>query len=72
MSRMPRWRFLLLNAASAALWAPLVAGAGWLFGEAVSRHVQDIQRIEHGLIAAVVAVAILAHLWRRWRSRQRP
>ncbi len=35
-------RFLLLNLISVALWAPLVAGAGWAFGAALTRHLGDL------------------------------
>lgn len=71
MSRVPRARFLLFNGLSAAVWAPLVAGAGWAFGAVLTRHLGDLQRLEHGLIAAVILLAVALHLWRRWRQRRR-
>lgn len=66
MSGVPRARFLLLNLLSAAVWAPLVAGAGWTFGAVLTRHLGDLQRLEHELIAAVIFLAVALHLWRRW------
>jgi len=67
MSGVPRLRFLLLNMVSAALWAPLVAGAGWLFGQALARHLGDIQRIEHWAVLALIALVALIHGVQRWR-----
>lgn len=72
LSGVSRLRFLLLNLASAALWAPLVAGAGWTFGAVLARHVQDIQRIEHWVLVGIVVSAALIHGYRRWRRRQEP
>lgn len=71
MSGVPGLRFLALNMLSAALWAPLVAGAGWLFGEALSRHLGDLQRIEHWAIAALLTLVALVHGVQRWRRRAR-
>ncbi len=69
MSGVSRMRFLLLNVLSAALWAPIVAGAGWVFGEALSRHIGDIQRVEHWALAALVVIVMLVHGVQRWRQR---
>ncbi|MCX7672625.1 MAG: DedA family protein [Thiobacillaceae bacterium] len=71
LSRMPRLRFFWLNLVSAALWAPAVAGAGWVFGELLTRHLGDLQRMEHWAIAALAAAMLTVHLWRRWRRRAR-
>lgn len=72
MSGISRMRFLLLNLVSAALWAPVVAGAGWVFGEGLTRHLGDIQRIEHWAIAALVAIVVLAHVLQRWWRGKTP
>lgn len=71
MSGVSWLRFLLLNLASAALWAPAVAGAGWLFGEALTRHLGDIQRIEHWALLALVLIVALVHLAQRWRQHKK-
>lgn len=71
MSGVSRIRFFLLNMVSAALWAPVVAGAGWLFGEALVRHMGDIQRIEHWALAALVVIVILIHGVRHWWQRRK-
>lgn len=59
LGRMPAWRFAALNALSAALWAPLVAGAGWSFGSMLTRHAAALHRYEHWVMAAIVAAVLL-------------
>lgn len=65
-----RMRFLLLNMLSAALWAPVVAGAGWLSGEALARHLGDVQRIEHWAFLALAIIVALVVGVQRWRQRR--
>ncbi len=71
ISGVPAGRFLLLNVLSAALWALLVAGAGWLLGETLARHMQDVQRIEHWALLGLLLAAVLVQLGRRWWLRKR-
>ena len=63
------WRFTLFNALGAALWAPLVAGAGWFFGRAVEVLLGDIHRFELWALALLAAFAAAWLLW-RWRARR--
>lgn len=70
-SGVPGSRFFLLNMLSGALWAPLVAGAGWLFGEALARHLGDIQRVEHWAILALVLILVLVRRVPRWLQRRK-
>lgn len=66
MSRVAGARFVALNLLSAALWAPLVAGLGWVFGAAISRVLGTLERIEIVLVLlALTAALVLA--WRRAR-----
>jgi membrane protein DedA with SNARE-associated domain len=51
--------FVAFNAMGAAIWAPLVAGAGWIFGHAIEKVLEDVHEYEVWLLAAV-AVAGLA------------
>lgn len=70
MSRI-RWPlFFLLNVVSALLWAPLVAGAGYLLGAAAASHVAALHRYEGWAIALVVAAALCwrAVAWAKRRS----
>lgn len=63
----PPWRFALFNTIGALIWAPLIVGLGWAFGQALSGLSTQVQRIEIGLLILVVLVAALA-LLARWRA----
>jgi membrane protein DedA with SNARE-associated domain len=69
MSHVPWQRFFLLNLLSALLWAPLVAGTGYLFGALLARHVVGLHRVEHWGMLAVVMLALIIHLVARRRRR---
>ncbi|MEO1767729.1 DedA family protein [Thiobacter aerophilum] len=71
MSGLPHGRFLLLNGLSAMLWAPAIAGAGWLFGDVLVRHLGDLARVEHWAALALVLLVLAVHLVeRRWARRR--
>lgn len=70
-SRVSWRRYTLLNALSALLWAPLVAGTGYFFGAALARHPDMLTRYEHWGMAAVLAGAVGVHFALKWRQRQR-
>jgi len=63
----------VLNMIGAALWAPLVAGAGYLFGHTLSWLFTDLGRYEEvallGLVALVAVVALIRRLVLRRRQR---
>lgn len=61
MSRVAAGRFASFNLVSAALWAVLVAGAGWVFGAAISRVVGELHRYEAALMAGLAVAAWLLH-----------
>ena len=56
MGRCPAWKFLVFNFIGACLWAPLIAGLGYLFGQAVEAILHDIKRYEIWIVAAIVAL----------------
>ena len=64
-SGVPRWKFLLADAFSAALTVPLWVWLGFKFGE----HLDDVKRLAHRVqwIAAAVAVVLLFAFW--WWKR---
>lgn len=64
-----RWPlFLMLDVLSALVWAPLVAGAGYLLGAALAAHIVELHRYEHWGMGLVAAAAAIGHiLARRWR-----
>jgi membrane protein DedA with SNARE-associated domain len=71
MSALPAWRFFLFNAIGAVVWAPLIAGVGWMFGHALEQILGDMRRYEALglalLVVAIVAVTMLTHAARRRR-----
>jgi membrane protein DedA with SNARE-associated domain len=69
MSHVPWRRFLPLNLLSALLWAPLVAGVGYVFGALLARHIEGLHRVEHWGMLAVVMLALFVHLVARRRRR---
>jgi membrane protein DedA with SNARE-associated domain len=73
MSEVSAARFAVFNLLGAAVWAPLVSGVGYLFGQTLSWLIADLGRYE--LIALLVLVAAVAAVlgvrWLRTR-RQRP
>ena len=58
MGRVPAWKFMVYNFIGAAIWAPLIAGIGYLFGEMVESVLSDVKRIEMWLFAAIIVVGI--------------
>lgn len=74
MSPMSGWRFAGFNALGALLWALVVGGVGWVFGEAAQALLDNVQRVE-GLLLLALAAAGLAWWWvqrRRARRTARP
>ncbi|MDC3981351.1 DedA family protein [Polyangium jinanense] len=75
LSRIPMTRFLVLNVMSAALWAVIVTGLGYLFGQAVEAawgklHAWD-ERLAMGAVLAAISVFGFNLLRERVQRRQR-
>lgn len=68
-SHVPPVRFALFNLLGAAIWAPLVAGAGYLFGHALKRLMGDVDRIE-GVV--FVLIAVIVGLYSLVKAHRRP
>ena len=67
-SGVPVLRFLCFNMIGAALWAPLVAGAGYLFGESLAWVLPRLGSFEAaGIVVIVVVAATVAWLKKRRR-----
>ena len=64
------WRFAVFNVIGAAVWAPLVAGVGYFFGNALEGLLPRLNQFEGAGLVAILGVVIaigLAHAW--WRRR---
>lgn len=78
VSQAPTWRFTVLNALGALLWATTFSLAGFLFGEALhdvighGHHAGRWTLIAAGVFAgAVVLFWIGRYLLRRWRGHEK-
>ncbi|MFC2972910.1 DedA family protein [Azotobacter bryophylli] len=71
MSAVPTWRFVLFNLIGAAIWAPLVVGTGYLFGQTLEWVFADIRRYEEAAVLTIVGVAVAFALFRRLRRHVR-
>ena len=65
----PRWKFVLLNLASAALWASGFALLGYQFGNALQWWLKDLRAVEEGVLVVLLLAAVAVPLW--WRLRHR-
>lgn len=76
MGRVPSWKFMLYNFIGAAIWAPLIAGIGYLFGEIVESVLGNVKRFELWLFGAVLVIGltifIVHHLRDRAASKAKP
>ena len=65
-------RFALFNALGALIWAPMFAGLGWMFGQALSVLSGQVQRVETGLLLLLILVLVvwrLVAIRRGWRGQ---
>jgi membrane protein DedA with SNARE-associated domain len=70
-SRISPGRFALFNAIGAVIWAPLVAGVGYLFGEAADAMIGELHNIELWLMLGLAAIVMLVLFVQRMRARAR-
>jgi len=67
MSEVPAWCFILFNLIGATVWAPLVAGAGYLLGQVLEGLFAEIKYHEETVLLLIIAVALVFGLLRRLR-----
>jgi membrane protein DedA with SNARE-associated domain len=65
MGKVPAWRFAFFNALGAAIWAVVIGGAGFLFGQAMKLWLHDLKRVEEALLFAILFVGLVFWAWRR-------
>ncbi|HEX4928751.1 MAG TPA: DedA family protein [Burkholderiales bacterium] len=63
------WRLALFNFIGALIWAPIVAGVGYLAGEALEAWIGRLKHVQIGLLMAALAAAAVA--WLVVQSRRR-
>ena len=70
MGRVPGWKFALYNFIGAMIWAPLVAGLGYLFGSALETVLHDLKRVELVAFGALLAIGVGVYLVHWLRARR--
>ncbi len=75
LARMPLGRFFAYTASGAAIWCAILLGIGWLIGkhEAALSHalVADYSRRAVLFLLPVVAVIVVAYVWRQLQAADR-
>ncbi len=69
MGRVPAWKFMLYNFIGAAIWAPLIAGIGYKFGEILESMLGNMKRFEMWAFIAIVAVGLTIFIVQHIRNR---
>jgi membrane protein DedA with SNARE-associated domain len=67
MSRVSHAKFIVLNLIGAVVWASVVAGLGYVFGQAVELLLQDARRYELALLVSIAAAGAVVWAIRRLR-----
>ena len=73
MGRVPAWKFMVYNFIGAAIWAPLIAAIGYLFGSALQSMLHDLKRAEEWAFGAVLVIGAAFFLihWLRGRGSRK-
>jgi len=73
MSTLSSRRFLFFNAVGALIWAPLVAGVGFVFGHAMERLFVDFKEFETlGLVGLALLIIVVSGVLRFLPRRVKP
>ncbi len=59
MSSIPGKQFALLNALGALLWACLIGGVGWIFGQAAEAFMGEVRNLEGWLLLGLALIGIV-------------
>ncbi len=71
MSRIPIWKFAVLNIIGAAVWSAAFGTAGYLFGTALQLALTGIKHYELPIVLAILAVGLVVRLVYRLKNRPR-
>lgn len=69
MGRVAAWKFVVFNFIGAAIWAPLIAGLGYVFGAILERVLADLQHVELWAAGVVISIAAGIAVIHRLRDR---
>ncbi|HWH40831.1 MAG TPA: DedA family protein, partial [Usitatibacter sp.] len=70
MGRVAAWKFVVFNFIGAAIWAPLIAGLGYLFGNVIEALLDDLRDVELLAFAALVLLGLASFLVHHIRTRR--
>ena len=70
MGRVPAWKFMFYNFIGAAIWAPLIAGLGYLFGGVLEALLQDLQRYELWGFLAIILIGLGSAVWLHFKQEK--
>jgi membrane protein DedA with SNARE-associated domain len=59
MGRVQAWKFVVYNFIGAAIWAPLIAGIGYEFGDVVERVLGNMKRFEIYVFLALSLIGVI-------------
>jgi membrane protein DedA with SNARE-associated domain len=68
MSDVPALRFLTFNLLGAAVWAVLVSGVGYVFGQSLQWLIADLAHFEAIALVVIIVVAVLIAVVHRLRA----
>jgi membrane protein DedA with SNARE-associated domain len=71
MSEVSHTRFAVFNLLGALIWASLIAGAGYLFGQTVEMMLSNAKRYEGEAAMVLLAIGIAVWLFRRARMKKK-
>ena len=71
MSEVTHSRFAAFNLLGALLWAALIAGAGYVFGQTMEMMLSNAKRYELEAAAVLLAAGIVVWLYRRARTKKK-
>jgi len=69
MSSVNWLRFFVLNLIGAIVWAWLIGGAGYLFGQALELMLADLRHYEEAILLLMIMAGVAVWLGYRWRHR---
>ncbi|HEX6086252.1 MAG TPA: DedA family protein [Thermoanaerobaculia bacterium] len=70
MSRIGLVKFFIYQAVSCALWAAVIAAAGYYFGRAIERLLGRVEHMEKYALLFIAAIALGFWLWHRYKEKK--